>query len=350
MTATSPGGVWGHITDLAEGLRERGHHVEVGLSELAERPRNEARERGFAVSTLYKSIDPRVDIWHLQLHNTYDPQAARLLAARRVLGATIATEHLPHFNGSDRTLLAEGARTAITAPIKAALKRVSIATCDAVIIPSESVTQFVRTRYHLHSSSKLYSIPIGVPPQRVAEQIPNEPVGEVIASGGMGIQKGFDMLAEAVRLATVEWPLTILGDGAQRRPLEHQLDGLVGTRVFLPGWQDDPLTWLDRARVACLPSRWETFPAAAIEAHLAGRPVVGFAVDGIPEIVEHEVTGILVEPGDVRGLARALDRIASDYSLALRMGVAGRERALKLFGLSDMLDRTEAVYREVLGL
>jgi starch synthase len=76
---------------------------------------------------------------------------------------------------------------------------------------------------------------------------------------------------------------------------------------------------------------------------------VAFAVDGLPEIVEHEVTGILVEPGDVLGLALALDRLASNADEAARMGLAGRERAIALFGLSDMLDRTEAVYRRAAG-
>ena len=81
---------------------------------------------------------------------------------------------------------------------------------------------------------------------------------------------------------------------------------------------------------------------------LAARPVVAFAVDGIPEIVEQDVTGILVEPGDVRGLALALDRLTSERAEAERMGVAGRQCALELFGLDDMLDRTEAIYRHMI--
>jgi glycosyltransferase involved in cell wall biosynthesis len=348
MTGVSVGGTWHHILHLAEGLRERGHDVRLGLDEAAATPRSEARERDFPIYTLYESLARDVDIWHLHLHNTYDPQAATLLATRRARGPTVATEHLAHFNGSDRALLPSGPRSAATAPAKTVLKRMSIATCDAVIVPSERVTRFFRARYHLGDTTKIHSIPLGVPPQREAQPIPEDPVGRIIASGSIITQKGFDLLAEAVRLADVDWPLTILGDGPHRAHLEQQLDGLLDSRVALPGWQDDPLAWLDRARVVCLPSRWETFPFAAIEAQLAARPVVAFAVDGIPEIVEHDVTGILVEPGDVRGLALALDRLASERAEAERMGVAGRQRALELFGLDDMLDRTEAVYRRVI--
>jgi glycosyltransferase involved in cell wall biosynthesis len=348
MTSASLGGVWRHIVHLAEGLRERGHDVRLGLSAQADRPRSEAHERGFPVCTLHESLDPRFDIWHVHLHDTYDPHAAGLLAARRALGPTVATEHLAHFNGSDRALLSEEGWSAVTAPVKTILKRISISTCDAVIVPSERVTQFFRARYRLGETSKLHSIPLGVPPQREAQPIPDERIGQVTASGSIITQKGFDLLAAAASLAAVEWPLTILGDGPHRVRLEQQFNGLIGARVVLPGWQDDPLAWLDRARVVCLPSRWETFPFAAIEAQLAARPVVAFAVDGIPEIVEHDVTGILVEPGDVRGLALALDRLASEQPEAERMGVAGRQRALELFGLDQMLDRIEAIYRAVI--
>ena len=217
-----------------------------------------------------------------------------------------------------------------------------------MIVPSERVTHFFRARYRLSETSKLHSIPLGVPPQREALPIPDEQIGQVLASGSIITQKGFDLLAEAASLGAVEWPLWILGEGAHRDRLEQQFNGLIGARVFLPGWQDDPVAWLDRARVVCLPSRWETFPFAAIEAQLAARPVVAFNVDGIPEIVEHDVTGILVEPGDVRGLALALDRLSSERAEAERMGAAGRQRALELFGLDDMLDRTEAIYRHVI--
>ena len=348
MTSASLGGAWRHIIHLAEGLRERGHDVRLGLSTQADRPRSEAHERDFTVCTLYESIDPRVDIWHLHLHDTYDPRAASLLAARRALGPTVATEHLAHFNGSDRALLAEGRRSILTAPVKTILKRISIETCDAVIVPSERVTQFFRARYRLGETSKLHSVPLGVPPQRTAHPIPDEQIGQVIASGSIITQKGFDMLAEAASLAAVEWPLTILGDGPHRARLEQQFNGFLDARVVFPGWQDDTLAWLDRARVVCLPSRWETFPFAAIEAQMASRPVVAFAVDGIPEIIDHNVTGILVEPGDVRGLALALDRLSSELAEAKQMGAAGRQRALAKFGLDDMMDRTEAIYRHVI--
>ena len=189
--------------------------------------------------------------------------------------------------------------------------------------------------------------PSACPRSASRRPFPAEPIGRVLASGSIITQKGFDLLAAAVDVAAVQWPLTILGDGPHRPALEARLRSSPAGRVRLAGWQDDPISWLEHARVVCLPSRWETFPFAAIEAQLAARPVVAFAVDGIPEIVEHGVSGLLVEPGDVHGLARALDRLTSSHAEAVQMGAAGRRRALASFALATMLDRVEEVYRRV---
>jgi glycosyltransferase involved in cell wall biosynthesis len=346
MTSISVGGVWRNVAHLALGLQERGHEVRLGLHPNAEQPRSEARRLGVTAGGIRESLGRDADIWHLHLHNTYDPHAAVLIAARRALGSTVITEHLPHFNGSDRALEPQGRRTALTAPVKTVLKRASISMCDAVIIPSERVARFFVARYHLHDASRVHAIPLGVPAQRPAEPIPADAVGTVMASGSISVQKGFDLLVRAAQLSRVQWPLTILGDGPHRASLEAQLGELMHTRAQLPGWQEDPLGWLDRARVVCLPSRWETFPLAAVEAQLAARPVVAFAVDGIPEIVEHGVTGILVEPGDVAGLAGALDRLTGDRELAVKMGDAGHARASRLFALPQMVSAMESVYEQ----
>ncbi len=349
MTATSLGGVWHNVIDLAEGLRERGHDVRLGLSAHATAPRVDALEREFTVCSLRESVDPRNEIWHLHLHDTYEVQAMALIAARRALGPVVVTEHLPHFNGSDRSLLGEqDIRTALTARVKTTAKRSSIAACNAVIVPSERVTEFVRHRYRLGASAKLHTVPLGVPTTPEPTSILGDPIGGVLASGSIIHQKGFDLLIEAARLAKVPWRLVILGDGPHRASLAQQIEGPLADRVVLAGRQADPTPWVQRARVICLPSRWETFPYAALEAQLAARPVVAFAVDGIPEIIEDTVTGVLVDPGDVEGLAAALDALSTDVQTASQMGLAGRERAVARFGVAEMIERTETIYESVL--
>jgi glycosyltransferase involved in cell wall biosynthesis len=84
-----------------------------------------------------------------------------------------------------------------------------------------------------------------------------------------------------------------------------------------------------------------------MEAMASGTPVVASAIGGIPDLVQHGETGLLVPPGDSPALRRALHALLNDPPLRARMGEAARRRATA-FTLSRAADRIEAVYREVL--
>jgi glycosyltransferase involved in cell wall biosynthesis len=70
-----------------------------------------------------------------------------------------------------------------------------------------------------------------------------------------------------------------------------------------------------------------------MEAMAAGLPVASTVVGGIPEMVVHDETGFLVQPGDAMSLADAIERVIVDLPLAKRLGARGRERAEKLFSI-----------------
>ncbi|NOT35670.1 MAG: glycosyltransferase, partial [Candidatus Eisenbacteria bacterium] len=81
------------------------------------------------------------------------------------------------------------------------------------------------------------------------------------------------------------------------------------------------------ARALVLPSRSEeTFGLAAAEALLAGRPVIAANLGALPELVEHEVTGLLVAAGDAEGFGAAAQHVLADELSAARWGRAGQER------------------------
>lgn len=79
------------------------------------------------------------------------------------------------------------------------------------------------------------------------------------------------------------------------------------------------------------------------------RPVVASDVDGLPEVVCHEETGILVPPDDPVALAGALERLLRDPETASRMGSAARSRALAEFRWDDCVDAYDALYRRLIG-
>ncbi|HQH72875.1 MAG TPA: glycosyltransferase family 4 protein, partial [bacterium] len=107
------------------------------------------------------------------------------------------------------------------------------------------------------------------------------------------------------------------------------------------GWVDqDALPGLyQQMDIVAVPSTWiEPFGITAPEAMASGLPVVASRIGGVRQTVEHEKTGILVEPGDPHTLAEALRRLILDPDLRARMGQAGRERALDHFDWNRILD------------
>ncbi|MBT9557955.1 MAG: glycosyltransferase [Myxococcales bacterium] len=162
-------------------------------------------------------------------------------------------------------------------------------------------------------------------------------------------EKGVDVLLDALsdpRLARVS--LVIVGDGPARSALEAQAASLQG-RVRFVGWASDPGPYVQSADAMVLPSRREGLPISVLEALVQGRPVIASRVGGIPEVVEHGVTGLLVAPGDSKALADALHDFAEarDRFAAASMGAAGAT-ALR-FGPTRWAERTLALYDQVLG-
>lgn len=93
----------------------------------------------------------------------------------------------------------------------------------------------------------------------------------------------------------------------------------------------------------------EPFGRVIIEAMALGKPVVGAAAGAVPEILNEPECGLTFPPGDHRVLASMVDRLLKDKALARRMGDAGKQRVKYEFHVSANIERTERVYREVLG-
>jgi len=104
-----------------------------------------------------------------------------------------------------------------------------------------------------------------------------------------------------------------------------------------------------RCAVLALPSKQETAPVVVAEAMAAGRPVVATRVCGVPYMVEGGVTGLLVDYGDVAGLAAALLRVLGDDQLRVRMGCRGRELAEARFRADVVARETRQVYLQLVN-
>jgi glycosyltransferase involved in cell wall biosynthesis len=170
-------------------------------------------------------------------------------------------------------------------------------------------------------------------------------------AGRLTWPKGVDVLVRAFALAGRELPeadLVVAGDGEERGRLECLaaelgIEGRVRLLGHLPHSEAERA--LSSAWVQAVPSRYEEpFGLVAAEAMMRGTAVVASRIGGLAEVVEHERTGLLVEPGDEHALADAFVRLLSDRELADRMGRLGRERALAEFTIGGFTDGMLELY------
>lgn len=326
-------------------LRDSGQPVAVALTPQAQSLHQAARAVGLPTVDLRRSLARRGCVWHAQLHDTYDRVFAAAILARRAIGPTVVSEHLPHSNASDETLL-PGRRHPLGRPVKTAFKRAELACADAVIAVSPSSARFLSDRYGI-PPDRIDVIMNGLPPARTPPP-PRSGNGmvRVVSVGTVIHQKGHDLLLEAATRSAGRWQATVIGDGPMREPLA-QAASAKGLRVRFDGWSDDVGAALRLADVLCMPSRWEACPYTAIEAMNAGLPIVGADVDGLRDLIEHGRNGLLVPADDPRALAEALDLLAGDPARRHAMGQAAWESRRK-YTVEQMGTATQSVYRRVL--
>jgi glycosyltransferase involved in cell wall biosynthesis len=165
--------------------------------------------------------------------------------------------------------------------------------------------------------------------------------------------KGHLVLLRALAQARSRVPGLAL-DVAGRGPLEPALKEFarelgVEEAVRFLGFVSPVQKAVEQAAVVVVPSLGEGFGMVALEAMERARPVIASAVGGLPEIVSHRRTGLVVEPGDAEALADAMAELAGDLTLAAAMGEAGRERAVSEFTPERSAKRIETLYRAALG-
>jgi glycosyltransferase involved in cell wall biosynthesis len=233
-------------------------------------------------------------------------------------------------------------------------RRVTLARASRIITPSRYLAKTAGG--WASPSPHLDVIPNPAPPidrsesrhalrQRLGLRFPT-----FVFAGRLVPQKNLSLAISALR-AVPEGSLVVIGDGpsrgeVERAVAEHGLGERVTVRGALP--RAEAIDWLRAADAAILPSDWENFPHAAVEALAAETPMIATAVGGVPEIIESGVNGILVPPGDSEALGRALASIAADEAMleALRDGAratAGRYSQEAVFGAIEAeLERAAA--------
>lgn len=328
------------LVEWAEALRGRGTVVVSVPMRLPWVPGDAWR--------IYRALDALAPhIVHVNVPGPYDGQFGLVLPIARASGArTVVTEHLP-----------------MVPPLwkRALVKRIGYRALDVAVTMTRANAGYLIEKQ-------------GVPPRKVrvvANGIPRafgavENAGQrrwelglkdsqvlVAYVGNILPHKGLRRLIEAMSRAgsRSSLHLVVAGTGSDEAACRQlAADRGLATQVTFSGWLSTVETeaMLAACDVVALPSQWEGLPYVLLEAMACARPVIAGRVFGIPEVVDDDVTGVLVDPLRIDEIAHALDRLG-DAALREKMGAAARTRFERLFTLEIQAARMQALYRSLLN-
>ncbi len=340
---------------LADGLRRRGH-----LSIVVAPPDAPLTRRATAAGIAVEPVPMRGE-WDLRASR----RIAEVVRDRRV---DLLHYHTAHAVGlGTLASLRSGRRPAVAARrVSFGLRGFGLSRLkytwrvDRIIAVSEAIRRGLIAQGI--AASRVVTIHSGLDPHRFAQgnrtrfrttlstSVPDWPEDAwlVGSAGHLAAHKGMDLFLRACAQAAIDLPearFVVVGGGKESSDLRALADRLgIAQRVHFAGFRDDMpdvLAGLDLFVLAS--TSGEGSPAVLKEALAAGLPVLASALDGVEEIIEDSLHGLLSPPGDAPALARGIVRMSRDGALRSRMVGAGRLRAVE-FTIDRMVEHTAEVY------
>jgi len=179
------------------------------------------------------------------------------------------------------------------------------------------------------------------PDAGILAQLPETPY--MLFVGALADHKGIGPLLAAYQSLESPPPLVLIGTRWAETPTSYPPNVTVLHNVphgtVMAAWK--------RCMFGIVPSCCaDTFPAVVLECMIAGRPVIGSQAGGIPEMIRHQETGLLVPMGEAESLAAAMQRLIGDESLRVRMGLAGQEWVRLTILAKSATESAESLYRQ----
>jgi len=169
----------------------------------------------------------------------------------------------------------------------------------------------------------------------------------IISLGRLSPEKGHAVLIDAFAEASrknQQLKLILVGDGPEKASLQTQAEPLLSSgRMTMPGHSDKVRKYLALADIFVLPSLYEGFGLAAVEAMAAGLPVIASDVGGMPEIITDQEEGCLVKPKNPHKLSDTIINLSKAPEARLQMGEKGKARA-RIFTIEKMLNSYYKLY------
>lgn len=367
-----------HVSSLAAGLEPRGYETtlvagslargEDSMAFLAERLDIPVR----TIPELQREVSPIDDarsvrrmreiIRELRPHilHTHTAKAGAIARAAALVSGAARPAILVHtFHGHVLKGYFDPVRTAFFKEVERSLARVT----DALVAVSPEVRDEL-VAAGIAPREKFSVIRLGIPlEERLGDATADldyrrlygisESAFVVGWVGRMTDVKDTDAVLEIVGAARdrgLEAVLVMVGDGPDRVRLEQLAHDIgIARSTFFVGYQPEVAGYYRLFDAFLLPSVNEGTPVSAIEALASGTPVVATRVGGVPDVVRDGEDGFLFEPGDTDDAAERLALLASDATLRSALGASGRERVLRRYSVSRLVEDVDRLYRSLLS-
>jgi glycosyltransferase involved in cell wall biosynthesis len=319
--------------------------------------------------SLWRSFSQLNDAYHFDLLHANHAQMADIMF--KVLGEKVPSVTTVHSTiGSQRMGTREAAlplsklenserMTLLLLPILKTLERVYMSRCSSLIYVSDFIREWCQERLGVNCPSKVIHNGIDTSmfsPKSVDECLERFPSlrgveNIVLFSGRMIALKGIPTALKAATMVDPALKPTFVfagnGNSDQWKAMAADL-GLPPERCRFIGpvaYHQMPYLY-PLASAFMLPSYSESFPLTLLESMACGTPVVASRVGGVPEMIEHGSTGMLVPPKDAEALAESLNTVLGDHRLARSLCMRARDKVLEEFSAQVMAQRTAEVYKE----
>jgi N-acetyl-alpha-D-glucosaminyl L-malate synthase BshA len=289
-----------------------------------------------------------LDILHAHYALPHAVSAFLARAAARADGSRPAPRMVTTLHGTDITIVGSD-------PSYAPLTQFVISESDATTSVSHWLADETR-KYFCQASRAICDIEV-IPNFVDADRFRPDPAARVGAPVALHVSnfrevKRVPWLIEAFARAGAgtDARLELVGDGPDEPAARERVRALgLSRRVAFLGMRDDLPELYARASVFCLTSSTESFGLSALEAMAAATPVVSTAVGGVPEVIDHGLTGYLTPADDQGAFAERLGSLLRNPEQAAAMGQAARVAAVERFHRSRIVARYEDLYRRLLA-
>jgi glycosyltransferase involved in cell wall biosynthesis len=359
VDALTCGGAEQHVVDVARALSSRGWQVTVACSVVSRPPAAGLRtaaalERdGVRVVPLARRLVKRrysgqyaAGIQRLLLRERFDVVHAHIYASAAAAAVAVQATGTP-------LVVTEHTEAPWRGPRARVVSRRTYAQASAIIAVSTAIRDLLTSHYGVEPAKARIVLPVGDLALPHTRSSPADGVGPPVIGfiGRLCPEKGVDVLLHAFAPVLRRFPAAralIVGDGPQHDDLRSLAASLgIAGPVTFAGHREDIADLLPSFRVLVVPSRSDGTPLVIHEAMLAGVPVIGSNVGGIPDRLRGGDLGTLVPPGDADALAGALCGVLADPAGFRRVAARAR-RAATSMGFASMVDAIESVYSEVI--